>query len=282
MLAGGIAVGGSFMQRNIVVSSSGRKLGKTLLICSLTRLLTASGCTVSCVKLSRGTHGEPGLHEGPGRAGSDTDRYTVAGASRACMYRFEDPSELPGILDRLAGESDLVVWESGTVLRFIRPDFHVHIKGSEEPPETGELPDMMEPDVGARGPLDPESARRLAAMIPGMLGMPSPSPFTVEGKHWLSLDDRPLFGEGRIGLLRAIRETGSILSASTITGIPYRRAWALVRESEETLGADLVHSGRGGIGGGGSRLTRFGEWLLEVWERSEKNFRDLLDRLEAR
>jgi molybdate transport system regulatory protein len=270
------------MQRNIVISSSGRKLGKTLLGCSLTRLCTTSGAMVSCVKLSRGTHGEPGLHEGPGSPGSDTDRYTRAGASRACMYRFEDPSVLPGVLGRLAGDSDIVVWESGAVLRFIRPDLHVHIRGSEEPPEPGDPSNPVEPDLGARGPLDPESACRLASMIPGMLGMPSPHPFTVEGKHWLNLDGRPLFGEGRIGLLRAIRESGSILSAAAATGIPYRRAWALVREAEERLGADLVHSGRGGAGGGGSRLTRFGEWLLELWERSEKSFRELLDRLEAR
>ena len=270
------------MQKNIVVSSSGRKLGKTLFGCSLTRLLAGSGFSVSCVKLSRGTHGDPGLHEGPGRPGSDTDRYMHAGASRVCMYRYEDPSELPDVLRMLAGESDAVLWESGTVMLFITPDFHVHIKGPDEPPEPDEHPEKGEPDLSARGPLNQETSNRLAAMVPGMLGMVSPSPFTVEGKHWLSLDGRHLFGEGRIGLLRAIRDSGSILSAAGITGIPYRRAWLLLREAEQRLGADLVRSGRGGVGGGGSRLTRFGEWLLELWERSERNFREMLERLEAR
>jgi molybdate transport repressor ModE-like protein len=270
------------MQKNIVVSSSGRKLGKTLFGCSLTRILAGSGFSVSCVKLSRGTHGDPGLHEGPGRQGSDTDRYMNAGASRVCMYRYEDPSELPAVLPMLARESDAVIWESGTVMLFITPDIHVHIKSPDEPREQEEPADEGEPDLHARGPLDERSACRLAAMVPGMLEMQSPSPFTVEGKHWLSLDGRHLFGEGRIGLLRAIRDSGSILGAAAVTGIPYRRAWLLLREAEERLGADLVRSGRGGVGGGGSTLTRFGEWLLELWERSERSFREMLDHLEAR
>lgn len=269
------------MQRNIVISSAGRKLGKTLLVCSLTRLLAASGIRVSCVKLARGTHGEQGLHEGPGRRDSDTDRFAGAGASKVCLFRYAEPSELPGILDRLAGEGDVVIWESGTVSLFITPDLHLHI--SDPATESGKSHrEAIEPDLLAAGPLDPGSARRLASMIPGMLGLPSPPAFSVEGKHWLSLDGRPLFGEGRIGLLRAIHETGSILGAAEATGIPYRRAWVLLREAEERLGANLVHSGRGGVGGGGSTLTRLGIWLLELWERSERSFLDLLGRMEVR
>jgi len=269
------------MQRNVIISSSGRKLGKTLLACSLIRLLREAGWSVAFVKLARGGHGDPGLYDGPGRPDSDTDRCSRAGASRVCLFRYARPEELPGILGPLAGSEDAVVWESGTVRRFVDPDLHVHIgvgggDGAEDPaiPPAGFL---------VRGPLDPDGSDRIARMAAGMLGSSLPPPFRVGGKHWLALEDgRPLFGEGRIGLLKAVRDAGSILGASEAVGIPYKRAWVLLHEAEKALGADLIRSDRGGRGGGGTRLTALGEWLLDVWDRSERGFRELLDRLEAR
>ena len=269
------------MRTDIIVSSSGRKLGKTLLAESICRRLSGFGIPVAFVKLSRGTHGAPGLHSGPGRSGSDTARCSSSGAVAASMYRYTDPEELPAVIDGLAAGAEVVIWESGTVSRFLQPDLYIHIRDREAPVRVGERSKGSVPDLTVRGPLDGGSASRVAAMVPGMLGLPIPSPFRVGGKHWLNLDGLHLLGEGRIRLLRAVRETGSILGAAKSTGISYKRAWLLIRMTEETLGADLVSSGRGGVGGGGSRLTGLADWLLELWERSEKMFNEMLDGLEV-
>lgn len=262
---------------SIVVSSSGRKLGKTLLCCGLIRALGKTGTDVAFVKLSKGTHGAPGPHAGPGREGSDTHRAAAAGASIVLLYRYPEVSALDEDLSSITPSASVVIWESASILDLMEPDLHIHLAdaGDKHPRSFS-----SEPDLFVRGPLDETSAVRISRLAVSLLGRGAASPFSIGGKHWIDFDGEPLFGEGRISLLRAVDAAGSILGAARSTGIPYKRAWLLLRNTEERLGVRLVTSGRGGSGGGGSVLTVFGRRMLELWDRSGNEFREMLDRLE--
>jgi len=82
-------------------------------------------------------------------------------------------------------------------------------------------------------------------------------------------------------LLKAVRKTGSILEASRRAGIEYKRAWVLLHDAEDRLGARLIHSDRGGSGGGGTTLTPLADRLLAAWDSGSDEFHRMLDRLEV-
>ncbi len=65
-------------------------------------------------------------------------------------------------------------------------------------------------------------------------------------------------------LLKTLRDTGSILAASKSLGVPYSRFWETVTRVERITGRRVVEGRRGGRGGGGARLTDFGEELLTL------------------
>lgn len=89
---------------------------------------------------------------------------------------------------------------------------------------------------------------------------------TPRVKLWLEKDGQLVFSEYRARLLRLIKETGSLAEAAQAMSLSYRRAWGKLREIETNLGEPLVHSARGGGGGGRSGLTARGERMLMEFE----------------
>ena len=71
-------------------------------------------------------------------------------------------------------------------------------------------------------------------------------------------------GPGKVGLLKAISERGSISGAARDMGMSYRRAWMLVDTMNRCFTGDLVQTNTGGKGGGGAQVTDLG---LEVIQR---------------
>ena len=65
-------------------------------------------------------------------------------------------------------------------------------------------------------------------------------------------------GPGKIRLLEAIGEQGSISAAGRTLGMSYRRAWTLVADLNATFVGPLVETQLGGPGGGGAALTPLG------------------------
>lgn len=94
-------------------------------------------------------------------------------------------------------------------------------------------------------------------------------------KVWIEGDGRHLFGRGRAELLETVARDGSIQVAARRMGLSYRRAWTMLRTSEQRLGRSLVESTRGGAGGGGTRLTEAGRRFLHVFRRIESRFQRL-------
>jgi molybdate transport system regulatory protein len=76
-------------------------------------------------------------------------------------------------------------------------------------------------------------------------------------------------GPGKIALLEAIHEHGSISAAARSLGMSYRRAWLLVDELNRSLDAPATHSGPGGVSGGSSELTPVGLQLISLYRGIE-------------
>jgi molybdate transport system regulatory protein len=77
-------------------------------------------------------------------------------------------------------------------------------------------------------------------------------------------------GPGKIDLLEAIAETGSIRAAGARFKMSYRRAWGLVAELNGMFRAPLVVAETGGRGGGGASLTPLGRAVVKRFRRMEK------------
>jgi len=71
-------------------------------------------------------------------------------------------------------------------------------------------------------------------------------------------------------LLKLIDKYNSIYLASKALGLAYSRAWERLAKIEATLGIKVVDKVRGGKGGGGTKLTKYGKELLKLYEETAK------------
>lgn len=76
-------------------------------------------------------------------------------------------------------------------------------------------------------------------------------------------------GPGKIALLEAIEETGSITAAAKRLDMSYRRAWLLIDELNRHMRQPAIGTAKGGQYGGGSALTEAGKKLIDVYRRIE-------------
>jgi molybdate transport system regulatory protein len=76
-------------------------------------------------------------------------------------------------------------------------------------------------------------------------------------------------GPGKIALLEALAETGSITAAAKTLDMSYRRAWMLIDQLNSALKKPAVETAQGGAKGGGSRLTPEGEELVALYRAIE-------------
>jgi molybdate transport system regulatory protein len=76
-------------------------------------------------------------------------------------------------------------------------------------------------------------------------------------------------GPGKIRLLEAIRDTGSITKAGIALGMSYRRAWLLVDDMNNCFREPVVAAQAGGTRGGGTALTPFGARLIDQYRAIE-------------
>ena len=80
--------------------------------------------------------------------------------------------------------------------------------------------------------------------------------------------DRAL-GPGKIRLLEAVRNCGSISQAGRSLDMSYRRAWLLIDDMNRCFREPVVEAQPGGAQGGGAALTAFGEELIEKYRAIE-------------
>lgn len=79
-------------------------------------------------------------------------------------------------------------------------------------------------------------------------------------------ENGPKLGRGKIELLKAVRDRGSISAAARSMGMAYRHAWCLLDELNRSFSEPVITSTMGGPRGGGARITAWGEELVERFE----------------
>jgi molybdate transport system regulatory protein len=85
----------------------------------------------------------------------------------------------------------------------------------------------------------------------------------------IDVDHKAAIGPGKIALLEAISETGSISAAARKLDMSYRRAWLLIEDINGWLRTPAVTRAKGGSGGGSSDLTDTGRRLVELYRKLE-------------
>jgi molybdate transport system regulatory protein len=82
----------------------------------------------------------------------------------------------------------------------------------------------------------------------------------------IRLGETVLIGPGKIELLRAVAEHGSISAAARALGIGYKRAWSLLDELQRSIPVPIVETAAGGSKGGGAQVTAAGHALLKHYD----------------
>ncbi|MGE0313629.1 MAG: winged helix-turn-helix domain-containing protein [Lautropia sp.] len=83
--------------------------------------------------------------------------------------------------------------------------------------------------------------------------------------------DTIALGPGKVAVLEAIVETGSINAAAKRLGMSYRRTWQLVDAMNRAFRKPLVRTAIGGSHGGGTVVTEAGQRVIELYRRVEMN-----------
>jgi molybdate transport system regulatory protein len=86
----------------------------------------------------------------------------------------------------------------------------------------------------------------------------------------IDLDGRGSVGPGKVRLLEAIAERGSIRGAAGALKMSYKRAWTLIQDLDETFGERVLATETGGRAGGGARLSTVGKSIVAEYRKAEK------------
>ncbi|NHJ39512.1 MAG: LysR family transcriptional regulator [Asgard group archaeon] len=104
-----------------------------------------------------------------------------------------------------------------------------------------------------------------------------PSEFTIKVKFWIEKKGVSILGPGRLAILEAIDETGSLTKATKKCNISFRKGWKLINQINEQLDQPIVISERGGKGGGGqTTLTEYGKKLILQYRQMQKIIEDII------
>jgi molybdate transport system regulatory protein len=85
-------------------------------------------------------------------------------------------------------------------------------------------------------------------------------------------------GPGKISLLEAIRDAGSLSQGAHNIGMSYRRAWLLVQSLKDSFREPVTVPSKGGKSGGGMLVTEFGDALIRNYRQLERDFATLAER----
>jgi molybdate transport system regulatory protein len=100
----------------------------------------------------------------------------------------------------------------------------------------------------------------------------------IKFKVWIEKDGSHVLGKGGADILQAIKDEGSIMLASKKLGMSYRYVWEYLRKVERRTGLKLVIKDRGGVKGGGTTLSREGEYLLELFKNLDSTISNVVEK----
>jgi len=97
--------------------------------------------------------------------------------------------------------------------------------------------------------------------------------YRVRSKIWIENEDGKLvIGTGRVRILEAILEHGSMNKAARELRQPFRAVWGKIRATEERCGFKVVETTNAG-----SRLTKKGLALLHSYNRLQERSGEFVD-----
>lgn len=94
--------------------------------------------------------------------------------------------------------------------------------------------------------------------------------WSIRLKVWFEIDGHPIIGDGRLSMLNAIHQNGSIIDAAREIGVSYRKMRGALCDMEKHIGEPLVRAYRGGGHGGGATLTPLAHKLIEEYTKVKK------------
>ena len=101
--------------------------------------------------------------------------------------------------------------------------------------------------------------------------------YKIKSRIWIEADGNILLGEGRVALLKAIVETGSLSKAAKSLGMSYKKAWSLMDAVNKRAEKPVITTSIGGKGGGGAQITSYGKSLVTAFETINENCWEFLD-----
>ena len=102
--------------------------------------------------------------------------------------------------------------------------------------------------------------------------------YKIKSRIWIESENNMLLGEGRVHLLKAIQETGSLSKAAKSLNISYKKAWQLLDSVNKSAKKPVTINSIGGKGGGGAELTDYGKSLVVAFDDINKNCWQFLDK----
>ncbi|GGD11527.1 winged helix-turn-helix domain-containing protein [Hyunsoonleella pacifica] len=106
--------------------------------------------------------------------------------------------------------------------------------------------------------------------------------YKIKSRIWIESEDNVLLGEGRVHLLKAIDDTGSLSKAAKSLNISYKKAWQMLDAVNKSAKKPVTINSIGGKGGGGAELTEYGKSLVNAFDEINKNCWAFLDKELAR
>ena len=101
--------------------------------------------------------------------------------------------------------------------------------------------------------------------------------YKIKSRIWIEANGEILLGKGRVSLLKAIEETGSLSKAARSLSMSYKKAWNLINDVNIRAQKPVVKMSIGGKGGGGAILTQYGKSLINAFESINENCYKFLD-----
>lgn len=101
--------------------------------------------------------------------------------------------------------------------------------------------------------------------------------YKIKSRIWIELEGDVFLGEGRVHLLKAIDETGSLSKAAKSINMSYKKAWHLIDSVNKSAKKSVTINTTGGKGGGGAQLTNYGKSLITAFDDINKNCWEFLN-----
>ncbi|NOY47065.1 DNA-binding domain of ModE / Molybdate-binding domain of ModE [hydrothermal vent metagenome] len=101
--------------------------------------------------------------------------------------------------------------------------------------------------------------------------------YKIKSRIWIEADGNILLGEGRVRLLKAIEETGSLSKAAKSLNMSYKKAWSIIDKVNYRAERSVITTQIGGKGGGGAQLTPYGKSLVIAFETINEKCWKFLD-----